>query len=276
MRTCIENLYCVDHSSRRISRHPTFQCSADEGALLALPKGATVYEAGNRANFLAHVSRYALSWYEYVLNRGVHICNGSLYFVTECTKCMDWGIAVFYGPSTANHNLRFISDGESYQWDSRGKVDTRTGSKSTDTTVSDSVVGEPNQCVFLGGFKIMLRSDIWAKLKSATSVASQDGGSSRQQTSRATADSTNYGTSGSTTDPFYQSTSDNRNTPDHSHKRLQANQPTHTTPVLQGVSANAAEITSEPEQLILEEYFGGTAPVRLFILGHIPSSFVLY
>ena len=254
-----EYLYCADHSSRHISRHPTFQCSADEGALLALPKGATVYEAGN---FQAHVSRYALSWYEYVLNDGVVISNGSLYVVTECTKCTDWGIAVFYAPSTPNHNLRFISEGESYHWDSRGKVDARTGSKSTDASVSDDGLGEPNQCVFLGGFKIMLRSDVWDKLKSVTSVTSQDGRSSLPQTSRTATDSTNYGTSGSQTDPFYQSTSDNGNAPDHSHRRPQ------------GVPANAAEITSEPEELILEEYFDGTAPVRLFILGYIPSSCV--
>lgn len=248
------------YSLRRISRNRTFQCSADEGALLALPKGATLYDAGNRANLLAHVSRYALSWYEDALNNGVDIFNGSLYFVTECTKCTDWGIAVFYGPSTANHSLRFTSNGESYGWDSRGKVDARIGSKSTDTTVPDGELGEPNQCVFLSGFKIMLRLDMWKNLKSATSVTSQDGGSSSPQTSRTTTDSTNYGTSDSKTDSFYQSTSDSGNAPDHSHRRLQANQHTHT----QLLSVNAAEITGEPEQLGLEEYLGGTAPVRLF------------
>ena len=251
----------MDHSPCNISRPPTFQCTSDSGAVLALPKGAIVYEAGNRRIFQTYASRHALSWYEYVLNDGIDVSNGSLYFVTECTKSMDWGIAVFYARSRANHNLRFLSDGETCRWNYRGKVEARIGSQSTDMTVSGG--GEPNQCVFLRGYKIMLRPDIWVKLNSATTVISQDGGSPSSQTS---SHSTNYGTPGSGIDSVHQSTNDNRSTPDSSHSRLEANQLTPTQ-VLQGGSkggsAKTTEDTGEVGQVILENFFDETAPVSI-------------
>jgi hypothetical protein len=231
-----------------------------------LPKGATVYEAENRVNFQTHASRHALSWYEYVLNDGVDISNGSVYFVTECTKSMDWGIAVFYARSMPNHNLRLIFDGGSYQWDYRGKVEARTGSKSTDITVSNG--GDPNQCVFLGGYKIMLRPDIWEKLKGATIVTSQDGGWSSPETSRNY--STNYGTLVIQADPFSQSRSDNRYAPDLGH-RLRADQLLHTK-VLEGGSAKTAETTSKLGHVILQDFFRETAPVRILFPWPRPSS----
>ena len=256
-----EDRHCVDHSPCSISRPPTFQCLSDEGAVLALPKGAIAYEAGNRRSFQTHASRQALSWYERVLKDGIDISNGSVYFVTECTKATDWGIAVFYARSRANHNLQFIADGESYQWNYRGKVEARIGSQSTDITVSDS--GKPNQCVFLRGYKIMLRPDIWDKLNSATIVTSQDGEFLSPRTS-STSHSTHHETSGSQTDSFHQSTNDNGNTPDPSHRRLQANQLTHTQ-VLQGAgSTKTAETTNGLGQVMLEDFFGETAPVRVF------------
>ena len=251
----------VDHSPCSISRPPTFKCLSDEGAVLALPKGAIVYEAGNRRSFKMHASRHALSWYERVLNDGIDISNGSVYLVTECTKSTDWGIAVFYARSRANHNLRFIADGESYKWDYRGNVEARIGSQSTDTmTVSDG--WEPNQCIFLRGYKIMLRPDLWEKLNSATIMTSQDGGFLSPPTSR-TSHSTHHGTSGSQTDSFHRSTSDNGKIPDPGHRRLQANPLTHTQ-VLQGAgSTKTAETTSELGQVMLEDFFGETAPVRV-------------
>ena len=205
-----------------------------------------------------HASRHALRWYEHVLNDGVDISNGSLYFVTECTKSVDWGIAVFYARSEDNHNLRLIFDGESYQWECRGKIDARIGSQSTDTTVPDR--GEPNQSVFLGGYKIMLRQDIWDKLKSAITVASQDGGDSSPEISH----SANYWTSASQTDPFNQSPSNNLNAPESGYRRCQGNQLTHTMQVLQGGSAKTADTTGELGRLILDESFGDIAAVRIF------------
>lgn len=48
----------------------TFQYSASEGAVLALPTGATIYEAVNARHFETHAARHGASWYEYVLKEG--------------------------------------------------------------------------------------------------------------------------------------------------------------------------------------------------------------
>ena len=254
MRTVI-----VDDSPYSISRHPTFQCLSDAGAVLALPKGAIFYEAHSRADLQMHASRHALDWYEHVLNDGVDISNGSVYFVTECTKSVDWGIAVFYARSMAHHSLRLTFDGESYQWDYRGKVEARTGSNSAIITVSDGA--EPNQCVFLGGFKIMLRPDIWDKLKMESMTSSQYGGLSSSQTS-ATGHSTNQGTSGSRTDTYHQSTSVNSGP---SQMLLQAERLTHSQ-VNEGGSAKTAETPSKQGQVMIEDFFHEPVPVWIFYL----------
>ena len=250
LRKC-EDWYCADHSRRSICRPPTFKCSSDVGAVLALPKGATVYQETNREQFCRHASRHALAWYKDMLNKGMNISNGSVYFVTECTKSVNWGIAVFYKRPMANHSIRFISDGESHSWACWGKVEARVGPESTDITVSDS--GEPNQCVFLRGFKIMLRSDVWEKLKSTTTLTSDDGRFSSPPIP-GTSHSPNNGRSGSRADSFHQSGSDNRNTPDsqvRGHRGLQADH------------------YKQVRDVILEEFFSETPPVCILIFGHL-------
>lgn len=253
----------MDHLRCSISRPPTFQCSSDhdEGAVLVLPKGATVYEARNRESFRIHASRHALTWYKYMLNAGMNISNGSLYFITECTKSVNWGIAVFYARPKDNDSLRFIFDGDSYRWDSRGKVEARVGpnSESADMTVSDG--GKLNQCVFLRGYKIMLRSDVWNKLNTITSGTSNDGGFSTPNHS-----------------PSHQSTSDNHNTPD---DRLRADQLAGKQVAFQGggpseeaettiecKTLNNQKLGSQVGEVILEEFFSETAPVRILVLCH--------
>ncbi|KAF8717162.1 hypothetical protein AX14_012202 [Amanita brunnescens Koide BX004] len=140
-----------------------FQCLAAEGAVLVLHEGATAYEAVNMIDFERHASRHAISWYEYALNTGRNLSNGSLDFVTECIKSANWGIAVFYARPDADGYLRFIVNEGSYRWQRRGKVEARVGPSPTDISASD---GERirSQCVFLHGYKIMLRSDILEKL----------------------------------------------------------------------------------------------------------------
>jgi hypothetical protein len=142
---------------------PAFQCSADEGAILVLPTGATVYSAMNLLHFQKHSSRHAIDWYKYVLDSGRDISNGSLYLVTECTKSANWGNAVFYPHRTEHDILQFIFDDELYRWRRRGKIEAKAGPGPKDIHVSDDE--EPNQCVFLRGYKIMLRADIWDKLR---------------------------------------------------------------------------------------------------------------
>ncbi|KAF8688196.1 hypothetical protein AX14_003508 [Amanita brunnescens Koide BX004] len=242
-----------------------FQCLAAEGAVLVLPKGATLYEAVNKVEFRNHAARHAVSWYEYMLNEGRDISNGSLYFVTECIKSVNWGIAVFYAHPIADDHLRFIVTEESCRWERRGKVDSRIGPDPKDITISND--DEPNQCAFLRGYKIMLRSDIWDKLKSAVAATSQDGEFSSSPSTGATRDSPSQGTSGSQADSFHQSSSGNCNTPNSSYGAQLASQLMHTQTLpgsqMQGVDVYRPETSSDwLGQVILEEGFREEAPLH--------------
>ena len=255
--TKVQAIMLINYSS-------DFQCLAAEGAVLALPKGATLYEAVNKHHFHMHAARHAISWYEYCLNEGRDISNGSLYFITECIKSVNWGIAVFYAHPIAYENLRLIFDEGSCWWVPCDKVEVRVGPKSKDTIVSDD--DEPNQAVFLRGYKIMLRPDIWEKLKMAVAVASQNGESSSSQSTR----TTSQGRSGSQTDSFRRSSSDNSNASNSSYGTKLASQLMHTQ-TLPGSPTQGADIF-EPEtssnllgQVILEEKFREEAPVRTLI-----------
>ncbi|KAF8736465.1 hypothetical protein AX14_000263 [Amanita brunnescens Koide BX004] len=106
----------------RTMTRPTFQCLSDEGAVLALPKDAIICEARNRANSQMRASHHAL-----------------IYFITECTKSVDWGIAV-YARSKVNHNMIEIN-----RYNCR-----RAG---------------PKPMRVLACYNIILRPNIWDKLK---------------------------------------------------------------------------------------------------------------
>ena len=251
---------CVVQSITLVNYSVAFKCSTAEGAILVLPKGATAYEAANKLNFQNHAARHAVSWYKYtMLNEGMDISNGSLYFVTECVKSVDWGIAVFYADQIADDHLRFIVDEGSCRWEHRGKVDARVGPTPKDNVVSDDE--EPNQCVFLGGYKIMLRPDIWEKLKNATVVTSQGGEFfSSPSTSK----------SDSQTNSFHQSSSDNSNASNSSYGTTVASQLMHTKTLpgspTQGADVPGAETSSQwLGQVILEENFREEAPMGSLI-----------
>ncbi|KAF8336680.1 hypothetical protein F5887DRAFT_1246950 [Amanita rubescens] len=249
-----------EHVNENISRH-TFQCSASEGAVLALPTGATLYEAVNTLHFETHAARHAASWYEYVLKEGRDVSNGSLYFVTECIKSKSWGIAVFYGRTTASDDLRVIFNEGSCQWGRRGKVEARVGPKSKDIVLSDD--DEPNQCVFLRGFKIMLRPDVWDKLKSSIGVTTRDGESSSAPFPTRTTHFQTHDMSGTSQANLHQSTSDSHNSPHNA--RLDANQLIHM-PMPQAIPRKVVETSNNHPlslgQVILEDNFREAVPLH--------------
>ena len=235
-----------------------------------MPRGATVYEAMNVRHFQSHAARHAAHWYKYALNEGGRdISNGSLYLITECTKSMNWGISVFYANPTANNDHRLIFDKESCRWEfDRGKVDARVGPKPTDITLSDN--DEPNQCVFLRGFKIMLRPDIWDKLNGTIDVKCQDGEPSYRPFTRTITRSSSHQISSGQTDSFHQNASGDRNTSDPSHNvRLNANEPLQTQ-APQAIPTKVVDPSCELdkhrpwlEKVMLEDIFRATAPVRI-------------
>ena len=193
------------------------------------------------------------------MNEGIKISNGSLYLVTECIKSVNWGIAVFYAHPIADENLRVILEDGSCQLVPGDKIEARVGPKPSDIIVPDGE--EPNQCVFLRGYKIMLRPDIWEKLKNATVVTSQGGEFfSSPSTSK----------SDSQTNSFHQSSSDNSNASNSSYGTTVASQLMHTKTLpgspTQGADVPGAETSSQwLGQVILEENFREEAPVGSLI-----------
>ncbi|KIL70871.1 hypothetical protein M378DRAFT_66153 [Amanita muscaria Koide BX008] len=144
-----------------------YKCSGPEGAILELPDGATLLEARDKLSFKELASRHAEKWYKYtIMNRHRDTPNGSLYLVTSCIKCTHWGIAVFDRPSASQDYLQFV-DNEvltitnqnlhlRHHWSGSGAFITKV---TRDSDIPDD--DGPNQCIFLRGYKIMLRKDVW-------------------------------------------------------------------------------------------------------------------
>ncbi|KIL58185.1 hypothetical protein M378DRAFT_338666 [Amanita muscaria Koide BX008] len=121
-------------------------------------------EAMNILPFEQLAARHGVQWYKYTMTQGRKISNGSLYLITSVTKCAQWGIAVFDRTCAPGQGLRFdkklsLPFGKStskYHW---------KGSRTIPTKVSNlNNENAPNQCVFLRGYKIMIRKDIFDKL----------------------------------------------------------------------------------------------------------------
>ncbi|KIL57182.1 hypothetical protein M378DRAFT_36399, partial [Amanita muscaria Koide BX008] len=79
-----------------IFESPVYTSSEAGGAILELPEGAFQDSATSTYPFRRLTSRYGEQWYKYAIGtRGKDVLNGSLHLVTSCTKCTQWGIAVF-------------------------------------------------------------------------------------------------------------------------------------------------------------------------------------
>ena len=165
VQTCALPIYHVRY------RPITYKFSAAEGAVLQAPEGSVVIEAQNVNEFYDLAVRHAQNWYEYMLSkRSRDIPNGSLYLITGCIKTRNWGIGTLYGQPANTDYLEFISGGQppgrTYGWKKSGPIATKVGPTSTDIAPADDE--EPNQCVFIRGYKITLGEKLWKKLKQTT------------------------------------------------------------------------------------------------------------
>ncbi|KAM6499200.1 hypothetical protein JOM56_004708 [Amanita muscaria] len=131
-----------------------YMCKGPEGAILILPEGAIQDETISTRQFEDLAKLHGVEWYEYAKFRGRSISNGSLYLVTSFTKCTQWGIAVFDRPCDSGQALTFVSN--PLGWKGLGALTTKVAYPNEGDT--------PNQCVFLRGYKIMIRQDIFDKL----------------------------------------------------------------------------------------------------------------
>ncbi|KIL65323.1 hypothetical protein M378DRAFT_77063 [Amanita muscaria Koide BX008] len=153
--------------SRKKSLCTRYTSSEPGGAILELPEGAFQDDATSKLPFRRLAVRKGVKWYKYTIGtRGRDILNGSLYLVTSCTKCTQWGTAVFDRPCTPRDGLRFVqsgglfrNSGSKYSWKGSSTLTTKVA-PCPDSNHGDSL----NQCVFVQGYKIMLRQDIFDDL----------------------------------------------------------------------------------------------------------------
>lgn len=157
----------------------TFESSASEGAILAMPDGSYSIDLGNVAKFRRYMATNAENWYRYANGvRGREALNGEVRLVIGCHKTTSWGMATFSDlRERKEFRLRFKPTGESsvgrrtYGWDYTGIAEVRAGPDQQET--EDLRVGDEsddrhqlyrNQCLFLRTLNVTLRSDIWDKL----------------------------------------------------------------------------------------------------------------
>ena len=120
---------------------------------------------------------------------------------SEIIKSRNWGIAAFYECSTPPNYVELTFDKglgntrTSYRWKPKRKVMPSTGPSSEDLVISED--DKPNLCLFLRGYKIMLRQDLWDRLDNTLSVSvhSRDGKSSKEWADSKTCNQLGHGTS---------------------------------------------------------------------------------
>ncbi|KAM6491358.1 hypothetical protein JOM56_013132 [Amanita muscaria] len=153
--------------TKTLFKGPIYTSSEARGAILELPEGAFMYSVASKLPFRRLASRYGEQWYKYAIGtRGEDVLNGSLRVVTSCTKCTQWGIAVFDRPCTPQDSLRFVQNkglfrdsGLKYSWKGSSTFTTKVA-PSPGSNEGDSL----NQCVFFQGYKVKVREDIFNNL----------------------------------------------------------------------------------------------------------------
>lgn len=160
-----------------------FTWTSSEGAILHLPRGAARLSSPPEL-FRDVALRGAKNWYRFAnitLRRGVP--NGSLYLITGCDKARSWMVGSFSDSSSESQasfklNAAGFGGGRvaySYSWETSCPAVYRTGPPPSIDSPDDLHQHEPeidrdnhffqadapdgqNQCVFLRGYRIMLRT----------------------------------------------------------------------------------------------------------------------
>ncbi len=168
-----------------------FSCLREKGAILVLPDGGARYDALNLSQFRSYATRNAHASYQFAnIVCGREATNGSLYLVTGCDKTCSWGAASFFNPAdTRSFSLKFLVGGVAegniklgYSWKSTSSADVRAYPDGGLTYFVDSL--RPNQCVFLRGFGISIRTNAFSQWVFRPTEVSQISGTSKDRTPR--------------------------------------------------------------------------------------------
>ncbi|KAF6759379.1 hypothetical protein DFP72DRAFT_133984 [Ephemerocybe angulata] len=142
-----------------------FTCQDEQGAVLALTSRALLERLSDKAALADNICANAELLYTHADNRRRIGSEESLYIITGCIKSCSWGVAAFQDRMVPpNNTLRLVkrrpapgdereatSPLDSYLWTHRGTSEARFGS--TETPAS-----QPDQCLFLQGFKLNFSS----------------------------------------------------------------------------------------------------------------------
>ncbi|KAF7336872.1 Pleiotropic drug resistance ABC transporter protein [Mycena venus] len=142
-----------------------FDCSAPQGAVLALPYGAHLEKLENLETVRDYAAMHAESWYKYINGpRGRGLANGALYLVTGREKAPSWGMASFHSVGDG-FKLAFkstlvdsaIGSFSQYRWSG-----SRAQTKSYHPSPRNNA--RLNQTTFIHGLSISISTGIWGRL----------------------------------------------------------------------------------------------------------------
>ncbi|KAL1676975.1 hypothetical protein EV122DRAFT_291440 [Schizophyllum commune] len=155
-----------------------FSVGQDEGAILALPQGGSRRDAKQRRAYEVQIQRHGREWYTYVRETlGWTIDNGDLYLVTGVDKAATWG-ALAFRDTQRSHDVCFqftatpVANAalrHQYQWRHLTSQSARQGPDAAVLMYGDGGAPAENQCVFVRGYKIMIRRELWPRRR-ATGV----------------------------------------------------------------------------------------------------------
>jgi hypothetical protein len=150
--------------------HYEFTPSSAKGAILILPDGATSHDLPANERFRKVAMERAFDWYEIAKELyGESIRNDSLYLITGFYKARSWSLASFHdATATEPRHIRVVPrEGEvtapGRDWKCTFPVQYRDGP-------GPGHNGNVNQTVFISGFKIAIRDDVFGWLSQKPEV----------------------------------------------------------------------------------------------------------
>ncbi|KZP19478.1 hypothetical protein FIBSPDRAFT_561886 [Athelia psychrophila] len=155
--------------------------SSSETAVLTVPDGALGEDYYNKKAIRKFAITHALSWYEFInVELGREAPNGSLYVVTGCDRSTAWGIAtVEKYSSSGSLSLQFtaikgqLSASYSCSWSTTPGAVSRHSIAAEDFALGPDVKQPQNQCLFVRGYKVMVREGLMALQSPSELVAAE-------------------------------------------------------------------------------------------------------
>ncbi|KDR78572.1 hypothetical protein GALMADRAFT_1256679 [Galerina marginata CBS 339.88] len=189
----------------------TFESSASEGAILAMPCGSNSEDIASIFSLRKYVATHADAWYRHIITElGREVQNGDVRLVTGWDKTKAWGMATF-SKTTAQQEpllLQFKPIGEgnadmAYGWDYSGSANARAGPGAEE--IEELRMADPpqdgiqynNQTLFVRTLNVNLQDSTWNKLACDVELFGSDDGpgsisnTSYSQLSRGSGFSTN-------------------------------------------------------------------------------------